>query len=169
MKISQPLQKQSWYFVVAAGVVLVAFISTGAASDRGGIESVLRKLDAEWSATAGAKDLDKLVSYYSDDAVVLPPNKPAATTAAAIRSSWKEDLDSMVSGSWKATRVEVAKSGDMAYVSGSYEWTAKTPDGEQTKDHGKYLEVWEKQPDGSWKCGADCWNSDLPATPGNNS
>ena len=154
---------------MAPCVVLFAIISTAAPSDTGGIETALRRLDAEWSAAAGAKDLDKLVSYYSDDAVVLPPNKPAATTAAAIRSSWKEDLDSMVSGSWKATRVEVAKSGDMAYVSGTYEWTAKTPDGEQTKDHGKYLEVWEKQPDGSWKCGADCWNSDLPATPGNNS
>src|SRR5262245_3454414 len=168
MKISHPLQKQFRRLIVGASFVLVAVVSTGAVSDTCGIESALRKLDAEWSAAAGAKDLDKLVSYYSDDAVVLPPNKPAATTAAAIRASWKEDLDSMVDGSWKATRVEVAKSGDMAYVSGTYEWTAKTPDGKQTKDHGKYLEVWEKQADGSWKCGADCWNSDLPATSAEN-
>jgi ketosteroid isomerase-like protein len=71
----------------------------------------------------------------------------------------------MVSGGWKVTRVEVAKSGDMAYVSGTYDWVARDASGKQIKDTGKYLEVWEKQADGTWKCGADCWNSDLPAAP----
>jgi ketosteroid isomerase-like protein len=126
------------------------------------VEQTLRKLDAEWSAAAAAKDVDKTVSYYSSDAIVLPPNTKAATTKAAIRKQWKGDLDSMISGSWKATRVEVAKSGDMAYVSGTYKWTSKDASGKTVNDHGKYLEVFEKQADGSWKCGADCWNSDLP-------
>ncbi len=129
------------------------------------IEKALRKLDAEWSAAAAAKNVDKTVSYYSDDAVVLPPNAAAATTREAIRAQWKKDIEGMVSGSWKATRVEVAKSGDMAYVSGTYKWASKDASGKTIKDHGKYLEVWEKQADGSWKCGADCWNSDLPAAP----
>ena len=62
--------------------------------------------------------------------------------------------------SWKATKVEVAKSADMACLSGTYEVTLN--DG--TKERGKYLEVWEKQADGKWKCGADIWNSDLPAS-----
>jgi ketosteroid isomerase-like protein len=126
------------------------------------IEQALRKLDAQWSAAASAKNVDKTVSYYSDDAIVLPPNTKVATTKAAIRAQWKGDLDSMIKGSWKATRVEVAKSGDMAYVSGTYDWTSKDPSGKTVKDHGKYLEVFEKQADGSWKCTADCWNSDLP-------
>jgi ketosteroid isomerase-like protein len=37
--------------------------------------------------------------------------------------------------------------------------------GEPTTDKGKYVEVWEKQPDGKWKCGTDTWNSDMPASP----
>ena len=139
----------------------VASIGTAAEADT----KALRDLDAQWSAAAAAKDLDKTVSYYSDDAVVLPPNKPGAVTKEAIRASWKEDLASMISGSWKATRVEVAKSGDMAYVSGTYEFTAKDASGNPVKDTGKYLEVWEKQADGQWKCAADIWNSDLPASP----
>ena len=65
--------------------------------------------------------------------------------------------------SWKATRVEVAKSGDMAYLSGTYEVTMSDAGGKPVSDHGKYLEVWEKQADGKWKCGADGWSSDLPA------
>ncbi len=147
--------------ILTLGLVATAVCLAGDAK----IEQALRDLDAQWSAAAAAKDVDKTVSYYSKDAIVLPPNKPVATTREAIRASWKEDIDSMISGSWKATRVEVAKSGDMAYVSGTFEWTSKDATGKTINDHGKYLEVFKKQSDGSWKCTADCWNSDLPVAP----
>ena len=65
--------------------------------------------------------------------------------------------------SWKATKVEVAKSGDIGLVSGTYELTINDASGKPVNDRGKYVEVWEKQADGKWKCGADIWNSDLPA------
>ena len=84
------------------------------------IEQALRDLDAQWSAAAGAKDLDKTVSYYSTEAIVMPPNAPSATTKEAIRSAWKEMLATPGAAiRWKATKVEVAKSGDLAYVSGT--------------------------------------------------
>jgi len=64
--------------------------------------------------------------------------------------------------SWKATKVEVAKSGDLACVSGTYDETMTDASGKSLKDHGKYVEVWKKQADGTWKVVADIWNSDLP-------
>jgi ketosteroid isomerase-like protein len=67
--------------------------------------------------------------------------------------------------SWKTTKVEVAKSGDLACLSGTYKLTMNDPSGEPINDRGKYLDVWEKQPYGKWKCGADIWNSELPAPP----
>jgi ketosteroid isomerase-like protein len=148
-------------FILAGCLAFLSFaiVSSASAADPK-IEQTLRDLDAQWSAAAAAKDLDKTVSYYSADAIVLPPNMASATTKEAIRKVWKDLIASATSSSWKATRVEVAKSGDMAYVSGTYEVTMN--DG--TKDRGKYLEVWEKQADGKWKCGADMWNSDLPAS-----
>ena len=128
-------------------------------------EQTLRDLDAQWSAAAAAKDVDKTVSYYSDDATVLAPNAPAATTKDAIRNLWKGMLTtSGLTISWKVTKVEVAKSNDMAYITGTYEMTMTDASGKPAKDRGKYLEVWEKQADGKWKCGADAFNSDLPAT-----
>jgi len=83
-------------------------------------EQALRDADAAWSKAAGSKDLDKTVSYYSDDATVLPPNAAAATTKETIRKIWQDML--ATPGfviSWKATKVEVAKSGDLAFVSGT--------------------------------------------------
>jgi len=36
--------------------------------------------------------------------------------------------------------------------------------GKPGKDRGKYLEIFRKQTDGTWKCIRDIWNSDLPAS-----
>src|SRR5205814_3337610 len=74
-------------------------------------EKAVRDADAEWSKAAGAKDLDKTVSFYADDAMVLPPNQPMVTSKDGIRNLWKGFLDSLQNISWKTTRVEVAKSG----------------------------------------------------------
>ena len=130
------------------------------------IEQTLRDLDAQWSAAAGAKDVGKTVSFYSEDAFVMPPNAPADTTKEAIRKGWQVLLGSPgLVISWKTTKVEVANSGDLACLSGTYEVTMNDTSGKPINDRGKYLAVWEKQADGKWKCGADIWNSDLPATP----
>jgi ketosteroid isomerase-like protein len=124
-------------------------------------EQAVRNTDAEWSKVAASKDLDKTVSYYADDAIVLPPNSPMVTTKDGIRDLWKGFLDSFSSISWNTSRVEVAKAGDMAVTTGTYELTMK--DGSQ--DHGKYCEVWEKKPNGKWQVATDMFSSDLPATP----
>src|SRR5206468_6614210 len=55
-------------------------------------ERTLRDLDAQWSKAAAAKDLEQTVAYYSDDAIVLPPNTASATTKEAIRNAWKDLL-----------------------------------------------------------------------------
>ena len=124
-------------------------------------EQAVRDADEQWSNAAAAKDLDKTVSFYADDAMVLPPNQSMVTSKTGIRNLWKGFLDSLTDISWKTTRVEMAKSGDMGYLIGTYAMTMK--DG--TKDTGKYCEVWKKQADGKWKVAADMFSSDLPATP----
>ena len=124
-------------------------------------EQAVRAADAEWSKVAGAKDVDKTVSYYADDALVLPPNAPMVTTKQGIRDLWKGFLDSFQSISWNTSRVEVAKGGDMAVTTGTYELTMN--DG--TKDRGKYCEVWELK-NGAWKVATDMFSSDLPLPTG---
>src|SRR5438046_2729751 len=147
----------------AALFALTVAGTVSAADTKSAIEKALRDLDAKWSAAAGAKDVDKTVSYYAADAIVMPPNAPAATTKEAIRSAWKEMLTSSGAAiSWKATKVEVAKAGDFAYVSGTYEETMTDVSGKPVKDRGKYVELFKKQANGTWKVIVDIWNSDLP-------
>ena len=144
-------------------LVSFVFICAASAADTKAIEQALRDLDAQWSAAAGAKDLERTISFYSQDALVLPTNAPAATTKDAIRNTWKDLLASPgIAISWKTTKVEVAKSGDIAYTTGTYELTMNDASGKPINDRGKYAEVWKKQADGKWKVAVDIWNSDLP-------
>lgn len=134
------------------------------ADTRAADETMLKNLDAEWSKAAGAKDVDKTVSYYTDDALVLPPNIPVIQSKEQARAMWKAMFSVPgFGGGWKAAKVEVARSGDLGYVTGSYELTESDASGKPITDKGKYLEVWKKQADGSWKCVADMFNSDLPS------
>jgi ketosteroid isomerase-like protein len=127
-------------------------------------EATLRNLDAEWSKAAGAKDVDKTVSYYSADAMVLPPNSPVLTQKEMIHAMWKAMVTAPgFAGGWKTTKIDVARSGDLAYVIGTYEMTENDASGKPKTDKGKYLEVWKKQADGNWKCVADMFSTDLPA------
>ena len=129
-------------------------------------EAAVRKADADWATAGQSKQVDAWVAFYSNDAVVLPPNEQAASDKDSIHKTIGDLLALPgLTISWKAARVEVAKSGDLAYVQGSYDLGMEGAKGKPVSDHGKYVEVWKKQPDGSWKCALDTWNSDLPRTP----
>jgi ketosteroid isomerase-like protein len=126
-------------------------------------EATIRQLDADWAKVAAAKNIDGWVSFYADDATVLPPNEPIAKDHAAIRRSVAGLLTlPELSMSWQPTKVEVSKSGDLAYLTGAYAMKAKDEKGNPISDTGKILEIWKKQADGKWKCIVDTWNSDLP-------
>ena len=128
------------------------------------VEQLLRNLDNQWTKAAAAKDVEQTISYYSTDAIVLPPNATSAATKEQIRNVWKDMLGSPgLVITWQPTKVQVADSGDMGWMSGTYELTMNDASGTPTSDRGKYLEIWQKQSDGNWKCTADTWNSDLAA------
>lgn len=151
-------------FVLLVVMSLSAACQTTATDTRAADEATLRNLDAEWSKAAGAKDLEKTASYYTEDALVLPPNMPVIQGKQQARAMWQGMFSVPgFGGGWKATKVEVARSGDLGYVTGTYELSETDASGRPMVDKGKYLEIWKKQPDGSWKCVADMFNTDLPS------
>ena len=71
-------------------------------------------------------------------------NAPIAANAAAIRAGWAALLIPQMTVTWKAVKVEVARSGDMAYVVGTYALAVKNAKGQPDNDTGKLIEVWKK-------------------------
>ena len=82
------------------------------ADTRAADESAVRETDAQWAKTALANDLDGAVSYYTDDASMLPPNAPIATGKQAIRAVWATMLSPDAAVSWQVTKADVARSGE---------------------------------------------------------
>ena len=83
--------------------------------------------------------------YYTDDAIVLPPNAPAVTGPPRSRRCSRPSPRSPPSSSgprrWRAPPT-------LAYVRGRYTMTMSPP-GPRPSPTGKYLEIWRKQSDGS--------------------
>lgn len=126
----------------------------------------IRDADQQWAAAASAKDLEKSVAFCAPDGAILVPNAPAASGKDMIRK-WFQDAFNTPGFKlmWHATKVGAARSGDLGYSSGEYELSF-TNSGKQVTDHGKYVTVWKKQTDGSWKALLDIFNSDLSAAGG---
>jgi ketosteroid isomerase-like protein len=164
----QPVRASRISAQKAASLFLLAFTvaacSTPPAPDtRATDEAALRTTDTQWSQQAASKNLDATVGYYTDDASLLAPNAPVATGKKAIHDIWAPLLAPGADISWQAAKVEVARSGDLGYIVGTYQITATDPAKKSEADQGKFVEVWKKQADGKWKAIVDIFNTDLPA------
>jgi uncharacterized protein (TIGR02246 family) len=124
----------------------------------------LKDTEVAWAKVMAAKDFEKSVSNYADDASLLMPNAPVVNGKDAIRGALKAVFDDPnFALAFQASRVEVAKSGDLGYAQGSYTMTMSGPKGKKpVTDKGKYLTAYKKQADGTWKVVADMINSDMP-------
>lgn len=126
-------------------------------------EAALRETDAQWAQAAATRNVDATVAFYTDDAALFPPNAPLANSKEDVRKLWAGLLVPEISLTWKAAKVEVARSGDLGYLTGTYLLSMKDAKGTTANEKGKMVEVWKKQADGKWKCVADIFNADDPA------
>lgn len=137
--------------------------SSSPSGSRATDEAAIRAADAAWSQSV-AKGVDAMLAFYADDAAVLAPNAPMANDAESRRKMLTEFF--AIPGfslSWQAGKVEVARSGDIGYSLGTYQMSMNDSKGQPMSDRGKYVSVWRKQSDGSWKVVVDMFNTDLPA------
>lgn len=132
-------------------------------SERAQVGKALAKLDDQWCAAAATKDARKVGSFYAENAIAYPPGEPMASGQAAAEQVWARYFkDPSFEISWKSDRAEAAASGDIGYTSGAYQCAYRGPDGRPVREQGKFLCVWRKQADGSWKAIHDMWNTDTP-------
>jgi len=142
-------------------LAVAAAVTQVRAADMDSRAQALAKLDDEWSKTAATKDAHKTAAFYADDALVYPPNDVLASGRDAAEKVWAAYFaapDFKIS--WKTTHAEVSKSGDIGFTAGSYQDSFTGADGKPVNEAGKYVCVWAKQKDGSWKAIHDIWNAD---------
>lgn len=109
---------------------------------------------------AEAADWTRLVALYTEDARALPPNGPMATGRIALREMFAAFPPI---GNFGLTTQEIHGDGALAIVRGTYSMTLMPPGATAAiADTGKFVEMWQKQPDGTWLIAIDIWNSDIP-------
>ena len=94
-------------------------------------------------------------AYLADDALQLPNGGNPIRSAEAIRDSMSGGNNDLL---WEPETGEVSSSGDFGYTWGNYEAIFKDDEGNETVSRGKYLNVWRKDSEGSWKVVVDIGN-----------
>jgi uncharacterized protein (TIGR02246 family) len=146
--------------VFAVLLLAITGSTVAMAKDTSADEQAIRTLDGAWDKAAQAKDVDKSVSFYADDASMLPPGMPIANGKDAIRAVWTQLLSAPGGAlTFAPSKVLVSSSGDMAYEIGAFQATANDAQGKPATSTGKFVVVWRKR-GGQWKVAADIFNDD---------
>lgn len=98
-------------------------------------------------------------ALFTENAVWMPANRGIVEGRPAILAAFqaRPGLDFTV------TNVDIDGSGDLAYVRGTYAFAIVSRDGKSAVgDHGKFIEIRRRQPDGRWQVSAEIFNSDQP-------
>lgn len=109
-------------------------------------------------------DIATLNSFWLDDGIALPSYHPMINGKDAITEMNKKEIAEGVKYHTFVTKPsQVFAKGDLICEIGTYQVTFTPPkETEQVNDHGKYLNLWEKQSDGSLKIKVQTWNTDMP-------
>lgn len=123
------------------------------------------KADEEFSRVTGEKRLAGFLSFIAEDFQTVRPNSPLVGKKE-FGEGWSKLLnDPAAKIAWKPLLALVSKSGDLGYTVGSYEITRQDDKGTRAAGSGKYVTIWRKQKDGSWKVVLDTGVQDAPPKP----
>jgi ketosteroid isomerase-like protein len=127
--------------------------------------AAIRQVWINYAAFVESGDSAAWLAQYDPEGIQMRPDSPARG---------RPDLDGFVASSWKArmnafdtkmaiTPLEITVAGDWAYSRGVYTQDLTSKDTQKTAHvDGKFLTIFKKQPDGSWKIFRDCFNSNVP-------
>ena len=141
--------------------------SAGIVTDDGTARSKVEATTEAFHQALRTNDADALFAYVSDDVVMMPPGEAVISGKAAMRAWYAGFLSQYRTSALILTNREVFVGGDWATEVGTYEWSLDSAaGGDPVVDHGHYMQLWKRQPDGSWRFAREIWNSSAPALPG---
>ncbi len=149
------------FMMLCALALIVA--APGLASDkkdRGSAESKeaqqVRQTELAFAASAAAKDAAKAVTFFDEDIHFFQQGK-MLNGIEAEKKNWTEMLSNPnLTIHWEPEIVEA--SGGLGYTTGPFEIHVKQADGGEIVMRGRYVTIWRRKPDGSWKAAVDIGN-----------
>lgn len=115
----------------------------------------IKKGTADFTAAFNGKQLDKVIEFYVDNSVLMPPNKPLLRGRETVKAFYNDQVSR--GGELRMDVEEVEGHGPLAYESGTYSITYEGGE----RDRGKYIRVLRNMA-GTWRTEKTIWSSDLP-------
>jgi uncharacterized protein (TIGR02246 family) len=108
----------------------------------------------------GRSDSAGMAALYTEDGKVMATGSPTVAGREAVQQFWRGLID-MGAKSVTLQTVDLDEQGDTAIETGAYTLSIEPDGAAPMKDIGKYVIVWKRQPDGTWKMAIDIFNPDL--------
>lgn len=123
----------------------------------------ITQVGAELGAAILAYDVDGMARAYAPDAIIMPPGGPEVVGQDAIRAWFQGAVDRFRFEEYRVTTSELVAHGDWALRRGGMFWRLAPKNGDDaiTLDT-KFLQLWRRQSDGSWKILRGIWNANAP-------
>ncbi len=132
------------------------------AMDMAQVRQAIEEANVKFGEAVRMGDAAALAALYTEDAKLLPPNSEMIAGSEGIEAFWGGGLQMGIKDVILTT-VEVLGMGDMVCEIGKYDLTIQPEGQDAIADTGKYLVVWKKAPDETWKLHIDIWNTSIPA------
>ncbi len=122
---------------------------------------LLMELEGRFAQAVAAGGGKAFAEWFAEDAVVLNNGQPATMGRGAIaaQAQWDPKVYQLT---WAPQGAQMGPSNDMGFTWGHYEGHSKDKNGQPVVISGRYMTVWKKMPDGSWKVAMDA-SSNEPA------
>ncbi|MGE0404883.1 MAG: DUF4440 domain-containing protein [Candidatus Korobacteraceae bacterium] len=125
------------------------------------LHAEFQRLAQEFAAAYNRGDFEKMGSFYTPDATILPLNHEVVQGAVNAPKLFRE-FQEMGARDVRLDVTRVEQFLDTALEIGRYSMLLQRPDGTSMMDRGKYLSLRRRLPNNQWRIVADAWNSDLP-------
>lgn len=125
--------------------------------DAAQVRKSIEEACAKYSEAIREGNVTGLVDVYTVDATLVPPDGEILKGKQAIEGLYK-NFFRMGMKDIAFTTIEVGGSGDTAYEIGKTKVRIQ-PEGQAAiLDSTKYLVIWKRQADSTWKVHVDIWN-----------
>ncbi|MGH9719481.1 MAG: YybH family protein [Bryobacteraceae bacterium] len=157
--------------VVILGVIVLAACANAPAPDASADRAAIAAASADFAAAENAGSVAQILRHFADDLIIMGPNEPALAGAEPIAQAMQRFHDAFAV-QVAYSREEIVAVGDWGFDRGTYRYTLtpKVGGAPLTKmpltESGKYLWLYRRASDGSWKQSRVMWNSSDPVPAG---
>ena len=151
------MKSARWLLFVLPAVLALLYLCARQA-DRSGELEVLRSTVMEFHRAINAADADAAVAMFTEDVIMMSNGWQTVAGKEAVAEIWRGSIES----GFRTRDQEIISlelDGDLAYEATTQQWTMHREDQEDQWRSSKYVHIWKRQPDGSWKLHLDIWNN----------